>query len=100
MDYFSKLPKDTNSQGEEAQEIPSRVNKKMNHEFGITFFKNTGDRKTLPDKIKSAFKKILKWKLFPFKNGKYFLIVKFLLNSHAINIFRVNHFTAKQHVLD
>ena len=70
MDYFSKLPKDTNSQGEEAQEIPSRVNKKMNHEFGITFFKNTGDRKTLPDKIKSAFKKILKWCQNDYSYGK------------------------------
>ena len=30
----------------------------MNHEFGIAFFKNKGDRKTLPDKIKRALKKI------------------------------------------
>ena len=42
----------------------------MNHEFGISFFKNKGDRKMLPDKIKRALKKILKWCQNDYSYGK------------------------------
>lgn len=37
-----------------------------------------------------------------FKNGNMFspLIVKFLLNSHDNNVFTINYFTVKQHILD
>ena len=69
--YFPKLLKDTNSQGEEAQEIPSSVNKKNESWIWNRIFQEQGWQKDASRQNKKSFKKDLKmvpkW-LFIWKN--------------------------------